>query len=217
MQLLRPLQAGFLLLSLAALANATPVPPSQIQFVGAPTGVNDGQFYVLPYQIRIDGNLTLVTCYDSLDEVSPGDTWQANLLNVSDAANFGYFSGKINSLSLYERIAWLSSRTYSNVSQQIGLQHAIWNVFGSAAMTADATTYANAADTEAAGGYSGFSFSTFRFIEQVGGVPGSQGTKQAFVFRQPLAPMPEPGAMAQLAGGVLLTLAAGRYFNHRQS
>ncbi len=206
------------LLALAAVAGATPKPPaSQITFVDAPTGVNDGAHYVMPYRITIDAAYRLVTCYDTFDEVKQGDTWQANLLSINDAAATGYFGGP-QALPLYERVAWLSAQTYSNASQQVGLQHAIWRVFGSASQTQDAITYGNAADVAAANNYSGFDFSNFRFIEQVGGIPGHTGTEQAFVFRDGgvPAPLPEPGALAQLGAGVLLTLAAGRYWKLRR-
>ena len=211
-------QALILLLALAAVAGATPTPPpSQITFVDAPTGVNDGAYYVMPYRIKIDGVYTLVTCYDTFDDVNPGDKWQANLLSIGDAATSGFFGGP-NALPLYERIAWLSSRTYSNDKQQVGLQHEIWRVFGSASLTQDAAIYGNAADVAAANGYAGFDFSTFRFIEQVNGVAGRPGTEQAFVFREggSPAPLPEPGALAQLGAGALLILGAGRYWKKRR-
>jgi hypothetical protein len=204
------------LIPVMALALASVAQPATIQFVGAPTGVNDGSFYVLPYQLTIDAALQNVTCYDFLDEVSPGNVWQANILGLSDAADSGFFSDE--SVSAYERIAWLSAQTYSNSAEQIGLQYAIWDVFDPGVRTnPDSVSYSQAADTAASGGYAGFDFSNFRFIQEVGAVAGTSGTFQAFVFqvaatttsqRELDAPIPEPSTAVLFAGGILLLLAA---------
>jgi hypothetical protein len=155
-----------------------------IQFLGVPTGVNDGQYYDLPYQIAIDGTADLVACYDIFDDVNFGDIWQANLLTLTQAAASGYFSMDANALAGYERIAWLDAQPYQNAAEQIGLQYAIWNVFGSSQSSADAVIYEAEANAAAAAGYGGFDFSDVRFIEQVGGVSGRPGTEQAFVYWQ---------------------------------
>jgi hypothetical protein len=79
--------AAALLLAAVQFAHA-----DTIQFLGVPTGVNDGQYYDLPYQIAIDGTADLVSCYDIFDYVNFGDVWNANLLTVTQAASTGYFS-----------------------------------------------------------------------------------------------------------------------------
>ena len=197
-----------LLLTLAAAASA-----STIVFGGEPTGVDDGKYYVLPYQLTIDGVSQLVTCYDTHDEVSSGDTWNANLLTLNQAAATGYFDGA-NALAGYERVAWLSVQSYSGNDQQIGLQHAIWNVFGSAPVTAAETTYDQAANAAAQSNYAGFNFSGFRFIEEVGATPGAPGTEQAFVFNlnptSTTSATPEPGTLGLMLSGAALTFAGLR-------
>ncbi len=189
-----------LLLTLAGAASA-----ATIVFKGTPTGVSDGTYNVLPYQITINGNLQLVACYDIYDEVSVGDTWTANLLSVTQAATTGYFDAKPNPLAGYEKIAWLSVQSYSNTDEQIGLQHAIWNVFGSASVTPATTVYNDEANAAAAGGYAGFDFSSFVFIEEVDARPGVAGTKQAFVTQ-----LPEPGTLGMMAAGALLLLIGSK-------
>jgi hypothetical protein len=171
--------AAALLLAAVQFAHA-----DTIQFLGVPTGVNDGQYYDLPYQIAIDGTADLVSCYDIFDDVNFGDVWNANLLTVTQAASTGYFSKDANALAGYERIAWLDAQSYQTVAEQIGLQYAIWNVFGVAQTSAAALDYEAQADAAAATGYSGFSFSNVRFIEQVGAISGQPGTEQAFVYWQ---------------------------------
>jgi hypothetical protein len=200
------------LVPIMALALASVAQPATIQFVGTPTGVNDGSFYVLPYQLTIDLALQNVTCYDFLDDVNPGNAWQANILDLSDAADSGFFSTE--SVAAYERIAWLSAQTYLNSAEQIGLQYAIWDVFDPGVRTsADSLSYSQAADAAASGGYADFDFSNFRFIQEVGVVAGASGTFQAFVFQTAAtvtslpdfaAPIPEPSTNALFLCGILL-------------
>ena len=213
-------QIAALVLTLGSLAGA-----STIQFVGAPTGINDGSFYVLPYQVTIDGRTQLVTCIDFLDDVNFGDVWQANLLTTAQAAASGFF-GAAGTLGAYERTAWLSAQTYSNTAQQIGLQHAIWNVFSSVSSTPETVSYAASADAAAASGYANFDFSGFRFIQEVGAVAGGAGTKQTFVFRtSPISPStptadsaaPEPDTLGLIGAGLVLLGLVRRRLNKLQN
>jgi hypothetical protein len=180
--------------TLTTLANA-----DIIQFVGAPTGVNDGNYYVLPYEVTIDGIPQLVVCYDIYDEVYSGDTWQAQLLDLNQAASSGFFSTTSGALADYEEIAWLDAQTHSTPAEQIGLQYAIWDVFGTYGSTPESLSYAAAANAAEASGYAGFSFSGARFIQQPGASAGQQGTEQTFVYWNPqsyeTASLPEPGTV----------------------
>jgi hypothetical protein len=209
------------MLSLAALflAAAGFASADSIQFIGVPTGVNDGYYYDLPYEISIDGVDALVTCYDVFDDVNFGDQWQANLLTLSQASASGYFATYPNAMAGYEEIAWLDAQTYTNTTQQIGLQYAIWNVFGNYATSAASLAYTAQANDAAASGYQGFSFSNVRFIEQIGGVAGQNGTEQAFVYWEAPPAQPENVALATpepatlwLALLVLVSLGATRRF-----
>lgn len=201
-----------LLIAAAGVASA-----DSIQFIGVPTGVNDGHYYDLPYQVSINGVDQLVTCYDVFDDVNFGDKWQANLLNLSQASASGYFATNPNALAGYEEIAWLDAQAYTNTTQQIGLQYAIWNVFGSYATSAASLDYTAQANAAAASGYQGFSFNNVRFIEEIGGVAGRSGTEQAFVFWEPAAQStatPEPTTLFLMTLG-LFALGASRRSLHR--
>lgn len=223
-------QIAVLVFTLGSLAGA-----STIQFVGAPTGINDGSFYVLPYQVTIDGTTQLVTCIDFLDDVNSGDVWQANLLTTAQAAASGFF-GAAGTLAAYERTAWLSVQPYTNTDQQIGLQHAIWNVFSSVSSTPATVSYAASADSAAASGYANFDFSGFRFIQEVGAFAGGTSSKQTLVFgtspNSPLSPLvttataPEPGTLVLIGAGLVLiglgrrkmilySMKSGRYSQSR--
>jgi hypothetical protein len=158
-----------------------------IQFLGVPTGVNDGNYYVMPYEVAIDGAPQLVACFDVFDDVNFGDVWQAQLLNLNQAAASGFFSTTVNTMAEfamaeYEKVAWLDAQTYDSNARQIGLQYAIWNVFGTYRSTAESRVYSAAADAAAATNYAGFDFSGVRFIQQTGATAGAAGTEQAFVY-----------------------------------
>jgi hypothetical protein len=202
---------AFLLVAATTLANA-----ETIQFVGPATTVNDGSSWVMPYQITIDGVTQLVTCFDYVDDVNDGDTWTSSILNIGAAAVSGFFNVS-NAFSLYERVAWLSAQAYNNADEQIGLQHAIWNVFGATFETGDSLKYEAAADAAAAGNYAGFDFSSFRFIQQPGAASGQAGVYQAFVFQSNAlsvnsesAATPEPAATILLASGLAFTFVMVR-------
>lgn len=218
---------GFLGLGAAHAANLVqPQTADQVQvtFEGAPTGVSDGSDYVTPYEILLNTGsgqtLQLVTCYDSLDNVNLGDTWEASAFSFSMAAASGYFSGRPNAQAGYEEIAWLSAQTYSNSDQEIALQHVIWNVFGSAPPDQNAAQdtayafYANAAAAAASNGYAGFNLNSAVFLEETGMKAGQPGTEQAFVYHSnalintgaSFGSTPEPGSLFLLAGGVLFLL-----------
>jgi hypothetical protein len=197
-------------LALLAITGVSFAKADTIEFLGAPTGVNDGKYYVTPYEISIDGVDQLVTCYDTFDDVTVGETWDADLLTLQQAAASGFFSSDPDALAGYERIAWLDAQSYQNAAEQIGLQYAIWSVFGTAPTTAESLTYEADADAAAGSGYQGFSFSEVRFVEQVDGVPGQQGTAQAFVYWDPppaTSSAPEPGTWALILSALLFGAA----------
>lgn len=222
---------SLLFLALAGAAHASQF--AMVTFLGAPTGVNDGSSYVTPYEISLNTypspTLQLVTCYDSLDEVSLGDQWTANIETVGQAAASGYFSTRNNALAGYEEVAWLSAQSYANTDQEVALQHVIWDVFGSAPPDQNAAqdtyfaAYTTAAQAAAANSYSGFSFSQTVFLEEVGAVSGQPSTEQAFVYQSAtpttsaqfissggsFTATPEPGSLILIGSGLFCLLASG--------
>jgi hypothetical protein len=199
-----------------------------VTFVGTPTGVNDGVFAVLPYEVTIDtgsGPVSqFVTCYDTLDEVGYGDVWSTDLLSLNEASTSGFFSTlTIAQAQLgYQEVAWLNSQTYANADQQIALQHAIWNVFGTAPANQNSNQDSYYADYESAlaiqvgAGFDGFDFGNFVFIQKLGDTAGG-GTKQAFVYEAipgtPNSITPEPGTWAMIVGGLSLVVLSRRRFS----
>ncbi len=216
------LSALFMALSGAAHAESL----ATITFLGAPTGANDGSYFVLPYQISIqEGSnepvIQNVICYDTHDEVSYGETWSADLLSLNEAVTSGYFSNTADPLLGYEEVAWLSGQSYTDTDSAVALQHAIWDVFGTAPADQnsnqdnDLAAY-EAALTAAIPTFTTSEFSNTVFVEEVPPAePGGDGTAQAFVFgvlgngNNGNFGLPEPSTPI-LAGSGLVLLALGR-------
>jgi hypothetical protein len=80
MSTLQDSHAAFKLLILAGLslaygaaANADTV---AVTFLGVNTGVNNGAYYVMPYQIYANGVDLDAVCYDIFDDVNVSQTWK---------------------------------------------------------------------------------------------------------------------------------------------
>jgi hypothetical protein len=216
-----------MLLAFAGAAFATPLEVT-VTFQGSLTGVDDGNGnYVTPYIVAIDDGTTstpviqLVTCYDNIDPVGPGQSWQAYEYTLSDAVSQGMFSGFADAELGYKKIGWLSAQTYSTPEEEVALQYAVWDVFGTTpALSGGRLTaynaYETALATQVTNDFAGFDFAGTRFLEQVGGVVGASGTHQAFVFAITTtdghqSSTPEPGTLVMLGSGALCLLASLRF------
>lgn len=188
--------------------------------------------YVTPYEITInDGSgpvVQVVTCYDEVNSVSQSESWQAYEYSLSDVITAGMFVGdtaNVNSTSYnssvgYQAIGWLSAQTYSNTSQEVALQYAIWNVFGTTqALTGseltDYNNYESALASAVTAGFAGFDFSNTIYLESFNppSDPNGTGSPQPFVFA--ITPggggsfgVPEPGTIVMIASGLLCLLGS---------
>jgi hypothetical protein len=177
--------------------------------------VDDGIDYVLPYELSISGGVPFAAdCYDYFDQVTTGESWLANELNLSQAAVSGAFGGTADSLTDYEEIAWLSSQATSGPQNQIDLQHAIWNVFdpGSFAITTGMQAYLDNWVANGLGLDSSY-YSHYVFLEPTTGTPGDGSFPQSFVFlttgnTPSTSGTPEPGSMALISIGLALIAIA---------
>lgn len=207
-----------LLVSIPALLFISALLPAEniaVQLTGV--GPGDGQYYVLPYQLSIDGVETNAICYDFEDEISMNQTWSATLLTLDAAAAGGQFSYLGPSLALagYEQVAWLSSFYFSapslTTADQIDLQHAIWDVFDPGVFTLPDDTFLTNIEAAEAGGIAGFDFTDYQFLEAI---PQNGGRAQSFVLytggsnnnSNPGAPEPE-GAVLLFIGLSLIGLS----------
>ncbi len=188
---------------------------------------NDGVDYVLPYELSINGLLTPADCYDFFDEVTVGEQWQANELTLSEAAQFGAFSGAAydngsTALDNYEEVAWLSSQPTSTEQNQIDLQHAIWNIFdpGAFAVTSGMQTYLTGWQSALNTGLDPSWFDDYLFVEATSGAPGDGTFPQTFVIEtgsgqnNSSPTTPEPGSIVLLSIGVALLWIGARRPSH---
>jgi hypothetical protein len=210
---------GLLLLVLlfaapTALADGTPV---TMTFVGV-NGINDGAYYVSPYQglMVSNGQSSLVTlfCDDFNNEVTWNQTWQANVtqLGSGDLSNTRYgnpadvallmgqnpYYATYTAAQLYAQAAWLTTQfnqyLSNNPTQIISLQYAIWDLFDPNAPTnAGAQAWILSAEQN----YGSVNLNNFEIVTNVGPLAPT-GQVQEFIV-----PTPEPGTIALLGIALL--------------
>ena len=139
-------------------------------------GLSDGQTYVGPYSVEIDGVRLPVMCYDLGRDLGIGQVWQANLLTVDELSS-GYFSDRHGFHDRYYIVGWLFNELVKPANQgaRIGIQHAAWLQFDPSAPTVGAVPWLTAAYAASQHGFPGIDFSTLRFIESVRGTTQVQG------------------------------------------
>jgi len=252
-----------MVMAVVGVAYATPV-PVEVTFDGNPasnpSGVQDPYgHYVTPYEVQIDGpnghTVQLVTCYDIQDTISPQTPPLAlsyQELSIDDVLSDGMFRGTgglydgTDVLNGYKSIAWLSTQTYSTTAQEIGLQYAIWDVFGqrpdegcSGSHCVDLSALGSSGDSSSAryaydqyesllaphlsNSFAGFDFSNAVFLEPTAGAVGEAGTTQPFVFVTGggitnQSSTPEPGTIVMIGSGLLCLLSSLGFkrFGHKR-
>ncbi|HEY4087096.1 MAG TPA: hypothetical protein VGM43_14215 [Bryobacteraceae bacterium] len=210
-------------IALTGMALATPL-PVEVVFEGTyGTAVLDhpGGVAVTPYEVSINNVIQVVTCYDIQDAVEPGNNWQAYEYTLDDAIAGGMFSTGFGDATLgYKSVGWLSAQTYVGTDAEVGLQYAIWDVFGSpdvGSLTTGQLTeynhYESILATAVGNNFTGFDFSHTTYLEPTTGAVGADGTKQPFVFAitsggGDQTSAPEPGTMVMIGSGLLCLLSS---------
>jgi hypothetical protein len=198
----------------SALADGTQV---SMTFVGV-NGINDGAYYVSPYQgmMTSNGQNSLVTlfCDDFNNVVTWNQNWQANItqLSSSDLTNTRYgnpsdvallivqnpYYSTYTAAQLYAQAAWLTMQfnqfLSNNPAQIIALQYAIWDLFDPNAPTnAGSQAWILSAEQN----YGSVDLSNFEIVTNVGPL-ALTGQVQEFII-----PTPEPGTFALLGIALL--------------
>jgi hypothetical protein len=192
-----------LLPTLPALAD-----PVEVTFTGV-NGVSDFGYFVSPYYGTINLNPVTLFCVDFANEVSIGETWEANLTEL-DSGNLSNtrYGGLANALTLYEEAAWLTMQFAISSTDQYGdIQATIWQLFDPNAPTPSTGYWAQ----QAALNYTSVATDSFEIVTNVGPVLAT-GQQQEFLVDP--APVPEPSAVMLLATVIAL---AGCFMRRRYS
>lgn len=76
-----------------------------------PYGVTNGQYYVGPADLTINGRLYLGICYDARDLASIGESWNAGVYGMADLSSGAYFTkAPVDKYTkAYEQVSFLST------------------------------------------------------------------------------------------------------------
>src|SRR5664279_5080020 len=113
--------------TLSSSSAASDVYKRQVQFVGL-GGASQNGVYTYPYYLTMNGGpQTPMMCDDFFDSVSVGDSWQANITQLSS----GDMSlTRFGNLTKYEEAAYLLLQTrITDPSQWGNINWAIWDIF----------------------------------------------------------------------------------------
>src|SRR5215831_17004115 len=130
----------FIILSTAGLAAADGLQVT-LTFKNVGPGFNDGRVYVYPYNFSINGSNveTPLVCDDFSDDISFGESWTANVYNMTDILKNG--KGQMrpsagvqpDTIRAYEDAAWLYQQlilpSNENNADAVAINRAIWALF----------------------------------------------------------------------------------------
>ncbi|MBI5085480.1 MAG: PEP-CTERM sorting domain-containing protein [Acidobacteria bacterium] len=184
-----------------AVGMLSPARAASIRFE-AVSGVTDGTYNIGPYRIQVDGVEFQAMCYDFQHSVSGGQTWQANLLTLTDLS-LAYFTGVPGYQEKYAEEMWLYSQllTANSATARVGIQHAAWLLFTPSAPSAGATAWLSAATAARLAGFPGIDLSTYRVVNSLPGAPLVQGF---IIGGFPPASVPEPAPYVATGAGLVL-------------
>ena len=103
-------------------ASASPV-EVQVTFTGPSTTINDGHYYVGPYNLNIDETTTTGVCVTYDIEIYSGETWTATVNPIS--------ASPLPQQVMYREEGWLAGQFFAaDPGEWVGIAHAIWNLGG---------------------------------------------------------------------------------------
>jgi hypothetical protein len=180
--------------------------PVTMVFTGV-NGANDTQYYVSPYYGTMNGQTVTLFCDDILNEVTFGQTWQANVTNLATAiigndfsqTRYGSVAGSAvlgNPMLAYEEAAWLTTKFASNPNDLVNLQYALWDIMNPNSRGVGNLDVQNLLWL-ASQNYGTINLSNFEIVTNVGPL-SLTGQVQEFIVQTP-----EPGTLALLICGLL--------------
>lgn len=199
---------GFLVVVFFLVPLAKADGPVYMEFVGV-NGVNDGQYYVSPYNGLMNGQPVTLFCDDIINEVNFGQTWWANVTNLGTAVSTDNFSqtryGSVGAGQLlttpsiaYAEAAWLVSQSQfaANEGDLVNWQYALWDIMNPGARgntNPDVQQWL----TWASEYYGTVNLNNYEIVTNCGPLTLT-GQVQEFIIQTP-----EPGTLALLLCGLL--------------
>lgn len=197
-----------LALFIAASASADPF---QLKLTGV-NGADAFGYYVGPYYGQLESQTVSLFCDDFANEVSFGQTWQANLSKITAGSDLSKtrYGGVANALREYQEIAWLDTQFGVQPSSKYGDIHAtIWDFFDPLEAPKPSSDYWL---KQAEQNYQSMSYDNFRVVTNVGPVKAT-GQVQEFLIVIPNSFLtggvatPEPRPVFLMGAGLLVLSA----------
>ena len=192
------------LVAAAGIVSATPVKTVQADLVNVGSPLLQGNVYVGPYTLNVNGTNFAALCIDFQDHATVGTTYSAYETNLSSNSLSNTYNPTWS--KQYQEEAYLMTLIVKPNADRTDIQDAAWAITDS---KFKASTSAQSFINLALANYTTVDLSTFDIISGVD--PNCDDRTQEFLI-DPSANVatPEPSTMLLMGGGLLVAGLAGR-------
>jgi hypothetical protein len=197
--ILKKLAFSFLLA--AGLLCASPITTTvKLVDAGQPK-LSDGQYYVGPYDLLINGQTVAALCIDFSDHTSRGTSWTAYLSDVGGDISHTYHPTYDVQ---YKEVAYLFSLITQPGADRIHIQHAAWAIMGGYTVGSHSTSHDFIELAE-----DNYSTLNLAGYEIVSGINSYNHQQEFLIHKDPVAP--EPASLGLFGLGLVGAFAARRW------